>query len=198
MKRFQDLLDELTLGLDTNTLTLDEAGERATRYIQAEMRCSQVSTWLLEGTPDGPLLRRQAGYDGRTGPMPPAVGMCHPNLAPYVEELTHRGMFMSEDALADERLAGLREEFLKPLDIRAVLYATIGANGTTWAVLCCAECGATRQWTAMEARTLKAYADAISLRRARRRRREADAASLAQRLLQAQGGVRKNPIDLKS
>jgi GAF domain-containing protein len=198
MKRFQDLLDELTLGLDTNAITLDEAGQRATQYIQAEMRCSQVSTWLLEDTPEGPLLRRNAGYDGRTGPMPTVGSMCHPNLAPYVEEITHRGMFMSEDAQNDERMVGLREAFLKPLDIRAVLYATIGANGNTWAVLCCAECGVTRQWTPQEVRTIKAYADAISLRRVRRRRREAEAASLAQRLLQAQGGLRKSPIDLKS
>lgn len=196
MKRFQDLLDELTLALDGNTITLDEAGQRATEYIQSDMRCTQVSTWLLEQTPAGPLLRRNAGYDGRTGPMPSAVGMCHPNLAPYVEEMTQRGMFVSEDALADERMAGLREGFLKPLDVRAVMYATIGANGNVSAVLCCAECGQTRQWTPQEVRTLKAYADAISLRRARRRRREAEAASLAQRLLQAQIGPRKNPLDV--
>lgn len=187
MKRFQDLLDELTLALDAQSITLDEAGQRATRFIQAEIGCTQVTTWLLESGPDGPVLRRHAGYDAHNGPMRPVAGMCHPNLAPYVEELTQRGMFVSEDALNDERLAGLREGFLMPLDVRSVLYATIGANGSTWAVLCCAECEHPRQWTAQEVRTLKAYADMISLRRARRRRREAEAASLAQRLLQAQG-----------
>lgn len=186
MKRFRDLLDELTLGLDAQTLTLDEAGQRATQFIQGEIGCTQVSTWLLEPGAEGPVMRRHAGYDARTGPMRPVAGMCHPNLAPYVEELTQRGMFVSEDAQNDERLAGLRDTFFKPLDVRAVLYATIGANGSTWAMLCCAECGHTRQWTAQEMRLLKTFADMISLRRVRRRRREAEAASLAQRLLQAQ------------
>jgi GAF domain-containing protein len=194
MKRFRHLLDQLTIGLDAQTITLEQASERMTQYLQGEMQCSQVSVWRFEDGPDGPLLRRDVGYDAATGVMPPAAGMCHPNLAPYVGELTHRGTFASDDAQNDERLAPLRDSLLAPLGIRSVLYATIGANGATWALLCCAQLGEVRHWTAQEIRNLKGYADAISLRRVRRRRREAEAASMAQRLFQAQGAPREPPF----
>lgn len=186
MKRFQALLDQLTLGLDSRTYNLDQTSELVCRHVQAELGCSQVSIWLLEQRPEGPTMRHQVGYDGPGARV--LVGtepVCHPDILPYVQELTQQGVFASDDAWADARLGGLRDNFLVPLDLRSVLYATIGANGTTTAILACAERGGTRHWTAVETRTLKAYADAISLRRARRHRREAEAKSLAQRLLQA-------------
>lgn len=186
MKRFQALLDQLTLGLDSRTYNLDQTSELVCRHVQAELGCSQVSIWLLEQGPEGPAMRHQVGYDGPAERVLVATEpVCHPNILPYVQELTQQGVFASDDAWADERLGGLRDNFLVPLDLRSVLYATIGANGTTTAILACAERARTRHWTAVEIRTLKAYADAISLRRARRHRREAEAKSLAQRLLQA-------------
>lgn len=187
MKRFQALLDQLTLGLDTQLYNLEQSAELVCRHIQAELGCSQVSVWLLETRESGPFLRHQIGYDGPAGRVLLGSELArHPDIWPYVEEITRQGVFASDDALADERLGGLRESFLAPLDLRSVLYATIGANGNTTALLACAERGAKRRWSAVEIRTLKAYADAISLRRARRHRREAEAASLAQRLLQSQ------------
>lgn len=187
MKQFQALLDQLTLGLDTQLYNLDQSAELVCRHVQQKFGCSQVSVWLLEQRPEGPYLRHQVGYDGAADRVlvgsPP---VCHADILPYVEAITQQGVFASDDALADERLGALRENFLAPLDLRSVLYATIGANGSTTAILACAERGGTRHWTAAEIRTLKAYADAISLRRARRHRREAEARSLAQRLLQVQ------------
>ena len=81
----------------------------------------------------------------------------------------------------------MRESYLLPHDIRASLDATIGANGTTWAVYCCAQQGSPRQWTQQEVRLLRRFTDAISVRRARRRRREAEAATLMQRLISGEG-----------
>jgi GAF domain-containing protein len=186
MKKFQALLDHLTLGLDTQAYNLDQTSELVCRHIQGELGCAQVSVWLLENRPTGPFLRHQVGYDGHTGQVLRAQSdVCHANLVPYVDEITQHGVFVSDDALADERLAPLRDSFLARLDIRAVLYATLGVNGNLTALLACAETTGPRHWAANDVRTLKAYADAISLRRARRHRREAEAASLAQRLLMA-------------
>jgi GAF domain-containing protein len=187
MKQFQALLDQLTLGLDTQLYTLDQSAELVCRHVQQKFGCSQVSVWLLDQRPEGPYLRHLVGYDGPAGRvLQGSAPVCHADILPYVEAVTQQGVFASDDALADERLGALRENFLAPLDLRSVLYATIGANGNTTAILACAERGGTRRWTAAEIRTLKAYADAISLRRARRHQREAEARSLAQRLLQVQ------------
>ncbi|MET0335250.1 MAG: GAF domain-containing protein [Rhizobacter sp.] len=194
MKKFLALLDQLTLGLDNQTYTLDDTSELLCRYVQGELGCSQVSVWLLEERPGGPFLRHQVGFDGQTGKLVCAsTGVCHPNLVPYVDEITQNGVFTSDDALADERLSPLRESFLAPLDIRAVLYATIGANGSMTALLSCAD-RAPRRWSAIEVRALKAYADAISLRRARRHRRAAEAKSLADRLLQVEMQSQPNAL----
>ncbi len=184
MTPFQALLDQLTAGLDNQQYTLDQTSERVCRHIQAELGCTQVSVWMLETLEGGPFLRHRIGYDGPADRVLLGDSMVsHPNVMPYVAELTRQGVFASDDALADERLGSLREEFLAPLDLRSVLYATIGANGSTTSLLCCAERGRTRHWTGAEIRKLKGYADAISLRRARRRMREAEVATLGQRLL---------------
>jgi GAF domain-containing protein len=187
MKKFRALLDQLTLGLDTQLYNLDQTSELLCRHVQGEIGCSQVSVWLLEQRPEGPCLRHQVGYDGPADRvLLGSAQACYPDILSYVTELTQQGVFASDDALADERLGGLRDSFLRPLDLHSVLYATIGANGNTTAILACAERAGKRRWSAVDIRTLKAYADAISLRRARRHRREAEARSLAHRLLQAQ------------
>lgn len=190
MKDFVALLDQLTLGLDTQTLTLGDAAERVARHVQGVIGCSQVGLWVLDPLPGGLRVRRIAGYDGVAGQALPEVSdVCDGAVAASFDAIARHGVMASADALADERLAPLREHHLRPQDIRAVLYATIGANGSTRALLSCVQRGATRHWTAREQRVLKTCADAISLRRARRQRREAEARSLAQRLLQAEGAV---------
>ena len=107
-------------------------------------------------------------------------------FADYFDALTSKGVYVCHDTLADTRLQPMVASYLVPQDIHASLDATVGVNGNTWAVLCCAQRGATRQWTPQETRLVKGFADAISVRRARRRRREAEAASLMQRLLHTQ------------
>jgi GAF domain-containing protein len=186
MKGFTELLAHLGAQLDAEAMTLQGAALSMAEYIQGRMACSRVSVWVLEGEADARRMWRIAGFDGGAPVTEPAV-LRNEEFADYFDVLTSKGVYASPDALADPHLAALREGYLVPNDIRASLDATIGVNGTTSAVFCCAQRGATRQWTPHEMRLLKRFADAISVRRARRRRREAEAASLMQRLLDEQG-----------
>lgn len=188
MKGFTDLLTHLSAQLDAGTLTLQGAALSMTEYMQGQMACSRVSVWQFEGEPGQRLMRRLGGYDGvsRTPLTEPAV-LREEEFAAYFEVLTKKGVYVCPDTLADPHLAAMREHYLLPHDIRASLDATIGANGSTWAVYCCAQQGRTRDWTPQEVRQLRRYTDAISVRRARRRRREAEAATLMQRLLSGEG-----------
>lgn len=187
MKEFLALLDQLTQQLDTQAITLVQAAARMARFLQGDMACTRVCVWQREGSAEAPVLTRVASFDGSTGTEqtePLVFG--DPGFAAYFDRITHQGVFVSEDMLADERVAGMRETYLVPHNVRAALYATIGVNGANTAMLCCSQTDAPRRWTPQEVRRLKAYADAISLRRARRWRREAEAASLAERLRRAQ------------
>lgn len=187
MKEFLALLDQLTQQLDTKAITLVQAAVRMARFLQGDMGCTRVCVWQRQGSAEAPVLTRVASFDGETGTeQTEPIVFGDPGFATYFDRITHQGVFVSEDMLADERVAGMRETYLVPRNVRAALYATIGVNGSTAAMLCCSQTGAPRRWTPQEVRRLKAYADAISLRRARRERREAEAASLAERLRRAQ------------
>ena len=188
MKGFQELLSHMGAQLDAGTLTLQGAALGMSEYIAGQMACSRVSVWLLEGEPGHRVMRRLAGYDAvhRT-PITETALLREEEFAAYFEALTKKGVYLCPDTLADPHLAAMREAYLLPHDIRASLDATIGANGTTWAVYCCAQQGSPRQWTPQEVRLLRRFTDAISVRRARRRRREAEAATLMQRLMNGEG-----------
>lgn len=191
MKGFAELLGQLSDQLDQEAITLQAAAQRMAEYIQGQMACSRVSVWLLEGGLHRPVMRRLAGYDsGTRSALREVVAECDTD---FFDRLTSNGVYVCPDTLADERVAVLRDSYLVPNNIRAAMYATVGTNGTTSALLCCSQHGSPRQWAPHEVRALKTYADAISLRRARRKRREAEAASLAHRLLHMPGATGSLP-----
>ena len=188
MKGFQELLSHMSAQLDAGTLTLQGAALGMSEYIAGQMACSRVSVWLLEGEPGHRVMRRLAGHDAVSGtPITEPVLLREEEFAAYFEALTKKGVYVCPDTLADPHLAAMREAYLQPQDVRASLDATIGANGVTWAVYCCAQQGSPRHWTPQEVRLLRRFTDAISVRRARRRRREAEAATLMQRLMTGEG-----------
>ncbi|HET7794872.1 MAG TPA: GAF domain-containing protein [Rhizobacter sp.] len=187
MKAFNDLLADVGAQLDADTLTLQGAALRMAEFIQQAIACSRMSVWMLEGEGEARAMSRLVGYDGDTrSAITEPAWLRGAEFADYFSALTSKGLYVCNDAWADPNMAGMRESYLVPNDIRASLDVTIGVNGTTWAVYCCAQRGATRQWTPQEMRLLRRFADAVSVRRARRRRREAEAASLMQRLLEEQ------------
>ena len=188
MKGFQELLAHHGAQLDAGTMTLQGAASSMSRYVQGQMACSRVSVWMIDGEPGRREMRRLAGYDGVTGtPLTEPVVLHEKEFAAYFDALTQKGVYVCPDALADPNLAAMRESYLLPHHIGASLDATIGANGTTWAVYCCSQQGSTRDWTPQEVRLLRRFTDAISVRRARRRRRDAETATLMQRLMSGEG-----------
>lgn len=188
MKGFAELLAHLGHQLDAGTMTLQGAALSMSEYVQGQMACSRVSVWVLEGVAGRREMRRLAGYDGVTRmPLTEPVVLHEEEFAAYFEALTMKGVYVCPDTLADPHLAAMRESYLVPNHIGASLDATIGVNGSAGGVFCCSQQDATRDWTPQEVRLLRRFTDAISVRRARRRRREAEAATLMQRLMNGEG-----------
>ena len=185
MKEFQELLGHVSALLDRQAVSLPEASAILARFIQGQMECSRVTVWALEGTVGQRVMRRIGGFDGVTGqPITGPAALSDAEFSPYFDALTNGGICASEDAMADERLAAMRDSYLVPNDIRASLDAAIGINGNALGILCCAQQGATRRWSQQEVALLKRYADVISLRRARRRAQEGKTLTLMQELMQ--------------
>lgn len=185
MKEFQELLGHIGALLDRQAMSLPEATAVLARFIQTEMECSRMTVWALEGTVGQRVMRRIGGFDGVTDqPITGSAVLNDAEFGPYFDALTKGGVYVCDDALADERLAAMRDSYLVPHDIRASLDAAIGVNGSTLGILCCSQQGATRRWSQQEVALLKRYADIISLRRARRRAMEGKTLTLMQELMQ--------------
>jgi len=194
MKAFNDLLVRLGTQLDADAITLQDAALAMATHIQGAMACSRMSVWMVDREAPERALWRMAAYDGeqQQALMEP-VWLRGAEIEGFFGALDEKGVYATADAQVDPHYAGMRESYLVPNDVRGSLAATIGANGVVWAVYCCTQRGAPRQWTQQEIIQFKRFADAISVRRVRRRRREAEAARLAERVLQAQ----KEPKDVQ-
>jgi len=185
MKEFKDLLGHVGALLDSDAISLAEASTILGRFIQAEMECSRLTIWILEGEVGARVMRRVGGFDAvANAAISESAVLVEAEFGPYFDALTANGVYASDDAMADERLAAMRSSYLVPHDIGASLDAAIGVNGSTLGVLCCAQQGAPRKWLQSEVRLLKRYADEVALRRARRRAREGKTLTLMQELMQ--------------
>ncbi|MBC7956737.1 MAG: GAF domain-containing protein [Cytophagales bacterium] len=190
MKGFPELLAHLSAQLDAEATTLQAASMSLAEYVQGQLACSRVTAWVLEGDVGHRVMRRIAGFDGvsRT-PITEPAQLHEEEFAAYFEALASKGVYVCPDTQAAPNLAAMRDSYLIPNRIGASLDVTIGVNASTWGVCCCSQQGATRQWTPQEVRMVRRFAHAISVRRARRRRREAEAATLVQRLLLSAVGL---------
>lgn len=194
MKAFNDLLVQVGAQLDAEAITLQDAALLMAMHIRGVFGCSRMSVWMVDRTDQQRALWRIAACDDEqpAGLLEP-VWLRGPELEGYFDAVAAKGLYATADAQADPHFAGMRESYLVPHDVRGSLSAAIGANGAIWAIYCCAQRGAPRQWTPQEIIQFKRIADAISVRRVRRRRREAEAARVAQRVLNAHKEAKDTP-----
>lgn len=114
-------------------------------------------------------MQRVGGFDALAGrALEAPAALADAEFADYFDALTRRAVYVSEDTLADARLAAMRETYLLPQGVGALLDAAVGVNGSSWGVLCCEHRGGSRRWTAFEVGLVKRMADGIALRSARR------------------------------
>ncbi len=184
MRQFKALLARISADLDCGKLDERGAALAVVRHVQQQFACSRVSFWLLEGEADARVMRRVAAHDALSslGAMTEPAVLARDEFASYVDFITRQAVYVCNDAFNDEHLSAMLETYLRPNDIHAALDATISVNGQPWAILCCAQRGATRRWLPQEVTLIKRMASEISMRRARRGVRESESSSLAQAL----------------
>jgi len=170
---FHFLMRDLTQEIDAGRLTDVDAAIKVAEYIQKTLKCSHVTFWRFVVEDAGRrVIRRMAGYDGVA-----EVAFTDPLEIPesdggYFDALAKAGCYVCADTFADPHLASAMHTILLPFNIHALLSASYGSNGEVWGVITCTDQVA-RKWLPSEVTALRKCAAEISVRRARRREREA-------------------------
>lgn len=124
--------------------------------LHARFRPSRVNVWRLEplGAGHAKLLECVAEYSpGEPSALRRDV-LTEAEFRPYLELLTKNGTYVSSDTLADVALAPMREGYLVPGQVLALMDAALAINGTVVGVVCCEQIGRTREWRRLEVTAL--------------------------------------------
>jgi GAF domain-containing protein len=125
--------------------------------------CNRTSLWRFEAEGDRRWLRCLAMYDEQ--PAASIVGWELPeaDYGDYFAALSTSGVFESQDAMADIRLARLRDNYLVPLNVRSVLDVAFNVNGHTFGILCCEQVGQQRAWRTHDVAEIRRIGSVLSL-----------------------------------
>jgi GAF domain-containing protein len=176
---FTAFLSRIEDDLADGAINLPQAAHAIGERACASVPVSQASLWVLRGEGRSRFMLRVGGFDAVAGlPLTERAALADAEFASYFDALTRRSIYVCADALTDGPLSAMRETYLRPQGVGALVDAAVGVNGSAWGVLCCEHRGSTRQWSASEIRGVKQMADAIALKRARQAARQLGAPTL--------------------
>jgi hypothetical protein len=130
--------------------------------IQQHFRCSRVSMWAFHGEPGFSVMRCTGGYTESGEHLPPGAELRQDEYRDYFQEIFSAGAYVCHDTARDARLDGMREAYLRPLRVTALLDAVFAYNGRAQGLLCCEQVDAPRRWTPAELADLKRCASLIT------------------------------------
>jgi len=180
MEAFHRLLLDLGHQVDVGAMNEVEAGALVARHIQAELKCSRVTIWLVVGEAGHRAMQRIVTYDAPSDRAITSPLELEEGTSDYFDTLVGQRFYVSNDTFADANFATVVESFLMPHNARALMAAYIGVNGDAWGVITCID-DAPRTWLPAEMGLLKRCAAEVSVRRARRRAREGPSSLIGRR-----------------
>jgi len=142
---------------------LDDFRRQVARALHVRFGCSLATLWCLEGEPGDRRMLCVTSLSDRPDENLAGTVLYERELGEYFAALLREGIFNSPDALADERLAGLREGYLRPNAVGALLDATARINGQPIGVVCIEQRGNTRAWSKADEMDLRRAVRQISL-----------------------------------
>ena len=130
--------------------------------VRQHFQCSRVSMWAFHGEPGVGLMRCTGGYSESGEHWAGGAELRQDQYRAYFQEIFSSGAYVCHDTKLDPRLDGMREGYLRPLRVRALLDAVFAYNGRAQGLLCCEQVGAPRHWTNSELTDLKRCASLIT------------------------------------
>ncbi len=164
MRNFLPLFAEIHRGVECGALSQAQAAQHVSQRICRIFHCARASIWTTQAS----HATRLGGYDAlQCHPLAELAELVGAKLGKRLIALTRPGIFVSKDAMADDRLACVRDKYLAIQSIGSVLAAPLRFNGIVSGVVCLETVGALREWQTSEIAKLKSFANSLSLRTAR-------------------------------
>lgn len=144
-------------------ITLDEAREAVIDRMTSRFNCSRVSLWRFDGEP-GQLTMLCFAAKPKGGALETREKRLElDEYRDYFDALTTQGAYVSNDAMNDVHLLGMRGSYLERHGITATLDAAFLINGRVYGMACCEQIGSVRVWRADELTDLRAAVSKLAL-----------------------------------
>jgi GAF domain-containing protein len=127
------------------------------------LRCNRASLWHFEADGERRWLRCLAMHDEQPAASIVGTELAESDYRDYFAALSATGVFESQDALGDARLAKLRDSYLVPLNVRSVLDVAFTVNGRSFGILCCEQVGQQREWRPHDVAEIRRIGTVVSL-----------------------------------
>ena len=137
-------------------ITRDQARLAVIDLIMLRLHCSRVSLWRFDGEPGNLSMLCFAAKEvgGELDTLEKRLELSE--YRHYFDALIHQGAYVSNDALHDPHLQGMRGNYLERHGIMAMLDAAFSVNGRIYGMACCEQIGSVRVWRADELTDLRA------------------------------------------
>lgn len=161
-RRRQRRQRETIIGLVTDPAVANGDFETAKRLVTERaanvLDVDRVSIWLTES--EGEMSCRGL-YDRGEGHEEPSLTISDGEYPAYFDALRTHLAIDAGNTHEDPRTAELEESYLQPLGVDALLDGTIRSGGEVEGVVCCEQCGSSRDWTEDERRFVGELADVV-------------------------------------
>jgi PAS domain S-box-containing protein len=151
------LLDLAKADLSDLPTTFAKVTEVAAKTLPAD----RVGIWLF-GEDRSQLVLMNL-FKSREGTHEAGHRLTSAQYPRYFSALDQSRLIAADNATTDERTSEFAEEYLSPLDIRAMMDAPIRIRGALVGVLCHEHIGSSREWSLEEQELAVSLADTISL-----------------------------------
>ncbi|HEY1092554.1 MAG TPA: GAF domain-containing protein, partial [Burkholderiaceae bacterium] len=137
------------------------------RLVGEYLGCSRVSLWRFSGEGEAMSLICRSSFEAAGLDLASGAQLNRKQFKAYFDRVLQLGAFVCPDVRGEPVLEGLREPYLDPQDVRALLDVSFGVNGRQYGVICCEQFGQPRAWTQTDVNTLLRVSRLVSLQVAR-------------------------------
>lgn len=156
-------LRQLAAAHSSGTLSADDFLQQVCVVAAERLHCNRASLWRFETEGVRRSLRCLAMHDEQPAASIVGSELVESEYRDYFAALSETGVFESADAFTDPRLAKMRDSYLLPLNVRALLDVAFNVNGRTFGILCCEQVGEQREWRSQDIAEIRLIGSVLSL-----------------------------------
>jgi len=140
---------------------IDDLWRTACREITQEVGSTRASIWRFEA--DGTAISCLCLFDARTGAFTAGARLVEADCPDYFQAIRTEASVVAPDVDDHPATRSFRSGYFEAEGIRSLLDVVVMDATSPAAVLCCETADRVQDWTASDARYLRAVADALGL-----------------------------------